>query len=69
MKPKKMRIEGVDYIIDWREFKKGTSVFFPCLDYARARAELMAVVNRLKAKVVIATVIEDGVRGLRVWRM
>jgi len=64
-----MQIEGVTYQLDWRRFKKGTSVFFPCLDYDRAQAQLMVVVNRLGAKVLIKRTIEDGVRGLRVWRM
>jgi hypothetical protein len=64
-----MQIEGVTYEINWRRFKKGTSVFFPCLDYDRAEAQLMVVINRLKVKVLTKRTIEDGIRGLRVWRM
>ncbi len=64
-----MQIEGVTYEINWRRFKKGTSVFFPCLDYDRAETQLMVVINRLKVKVLTKRTIEDGIRGLRVWRM
>ena len=64
-----MQIEGVTYDVDWPKFKKGTSVFFPCLDYARAKAQLLVVTDRLKLKVLIKPTIEDGIRGLRVWRM
>ena len=64
-----MQIEGVTYEINWRGFRKGTSVFFPCLDYDRAETQLMVVLNRLKVKVLIKRTIEDGIRGLRVWRM
>lgn len=64
-----MQIEGVTYQVNWRRFKKGTSVFFPCLDYDRATTQLMVVIERLKLKVLIKPTIEDGVRGLRVWRM
>lgn len=64
-----MQIEGVTYQLNWRRFKKGTSVFFPCLDYDRAETQLMVVVNRLKINVLIKRTVEDGVRGLRVWRM
>jgi len=64
-----MLIEGVTYEINWRGFKKGTSVFFPCLDPDRAKAQLMVVTERLRVKVLIKTVIEEGIRGLRVWRM
>lgn len=64
-----MEIEGVTYEVNWRAFRKGTSLFFPCLDYQRAKAQLMVVINRLRIKVLIKPTIEDGIRGLRVWRM
>ena len=64
-----MQIEGVTYDVDWRAFRKGTSVFFPCLDSERAKAQLMVVMNRLRIKVLVKPTIEDGIRGLRVWRM
>ena len=64
-----MRIEGVDYEVDWREFKKGRSMFFPCLDPDRAREDMKPVLRRLRIKVISKGVIQDGIRGLRVWRM
>lgn len=64
-----MLIEGITYDVDWKGFKKGTSLFFPCLDQDRAEAQLMVVMNRLRLKVLVKHVIEDGIRGLRVWRM
>ena len=64
-----MQIEGVRYDVDWKAFRKGTSMFFPCLDYSRAKTQLMVVMKRLRIKVLVKPVIEDGIRGLRVWRM
>jgi hypothetical protein len=64
-----MMLEGVLYDVNWRAFKKGTSLFFPCLDQDRAKTQLMVVVNRLRLKVLVKYVIEDGIRGLRVWRI
>lgn len=64
-----MEIEGVVYDVNWRRFKKGTSVFFPCLDVDRAKTQLMVVLNRLRIKVLVKPTVEDGIRGLRVWRM
>jgi hypothetical protein len=64
-----MLIEGVTYDVDWRAFKKGASLFFPCLDQDRAETQLMVVMDRLRLKVLVKHVIEDGIRGLRVWRM
>lgn len=64
-----MQIEGVTYDVDWCAFRKGTSLFFPCLDYKRAKAQLMVFVDRHDIKVLIKPTVEDGIRGLRVWRM
>jgi hypothetical protein len=64
-----MKIEGVTYEIDWKEFKRGTSLFFPCLSEERAREQLFAVTNRLGIPVYTLLRYEDGIKGLRVWRM
>lgn len=64
-----MQIEGIYYDVNWKAFRKGTSLFFPCLDHDRAKAQLMVVLKRLRIKVLVKYVIEDGIRGLRVWRM
>lgn len=64
-----MRVEGVNYEIDWRAFRKGMSIFIPCLHPPRAREEVMAVAKRLRVKLLIKVIIEDGIRGLRIWRM
>jgi hypothetical protein len=64
-----MLIEGVTYDIDWRKFKRGRSIFLPCLSAKRAKAQLLVVTNRLRLKVLVKVIIIDGIRGLRVWRM
>jgi hypothetical protein len=64
-----MRIEGVCYEVDWKEFKPGTSLTFPCLDPQRARRELRQVTKRLGIKVITKVVIEDKIMALRAWRM
>jgi len=64
-----MKIETLSYKINWRNFRKGYSFFVPCIDAAAARAELARVTKRLKMEVVSKVVVEDGVKGLRVWRL
>lgn len=64
-----MKVEGVNYEIDWRKFKRGTSIFFPCLDSTRAKEEIYPVLKRLRIKTVAKISIEGGVRGLRLWRV
>ena len=64
-----MRVEGVSYSIDWSRFYTGQSFFVPCIDHKAARAAVKEVTNRLGIRVEIRVVIEDGVKGLRVWRV
>lgn len=63
-----MKIETVSYQINWQKFKRGTSFFVPCIDTKAAKAEVVRVTRRLKIPVVMKVVIEEGVKGLRVWR-
>lgn len=64
-----MKVAEVSYEINWKAFKRGTSMFFPCLDVAKATREVRTVTNRLRFAVVIKSAVEDGIRGLRVWRL
>ena len=64
-----MLVEKVDYDINWRNFKRGYSFFIPCLDPKAARREIKEVTDRFKYKILTKVVIEEGVRGLRVWRL
>jgi hypothetical protein len=64
-----MQIEGVSYDINWRAFKRGTSIFIPCLNPPRVKEDVRAILRRLRIKVVMKLVIEENIRGLRIWRM
>ena len=63
-----MRINDLDYQINWRKFKRGTSFFVPCLKLQESKTTVLVVTKRLGFKVAIKAVIEDGIKGLRVWR-
>lgn len=64
-----MRVNGIVYEIDWRKFKPGKSFFVPCLDAEEAKAVVKNTMDRLGFEVKVKLVIENGFRGLRVWRM
>ena len=64
-----MRIEGVNYHLHWPKFKIGTSFFVPCLNDADARQRIETKMSRLGYATLIKLVVEDGIRGLRVWRI
>ncbi len=64
-----MLVEGVNYCISWKTFKRGTSIFLPCLDPVRARGEVAPVLKRLQIETISVVKIENGIRGLRIWRL
>ena len=64
-----MKIESVSYRINWKKFKKGYSFFVPCIDAAEAKEVVLRTTKRLKLDVVMRVEIQDGVKGLRVWRV
>jgi len=64
-----MIIEGVLYEINWRKFKKKASFFIPCNDPVAARMLLRTTTDRLKFTVVSKVVVEEGIKGLRMWRV
>lgn len=64
-----MRIDGIDYVLNWDEFTVGSSFFIPCLNDTRARQLLETKLKRLGYRFIIKLVVEDGIRGLRVWRV
>jgi len=41
----------------------------PCIDHRAAKKSVLAVAERLKMGVVTKVVIEDGIKGLRIWRV
>lgn len=63
-----MQIEGVTYEVNWRRFIVGASIFIPCLNCKAARAYMKDMLKRMKLKVVMKVCVEEGVRGLRIWR-
>jgi hypothetical protein len=64
-----VKVEQINYEVDWKLFKKGFSFFIPCLDPWRSRKHIIKETNRLKYTVVTKVVIEDAVQGIRVWRI
>jgi cob(I)alamin adenosyltransferase len=64
-----MKIEKVLYRINWAKFKRNTSFFIPCIDEKAAKEQVARVARRLNLNVVHRVVIDDGVKGLRVWRV
>jgi hypothetical protein len=63
-----MKVDGVTYSLKWQEFDVGSSFFIPCLGVDEARLLIERKMARLGFKIEIKSVIENEVRGLRVWR-
>lgn len=63
-----MRVDGVTYELDWREFTIGSSFFIPCVGVTIGKQLIERKMSRLGYAVIVKIVIEDNVKGLRVWR-
>jgi hypothetical protein len=64
-----MLIEKISYKINWRNFKQWYSFFITCLDTSAAEDELLRVTKRLKMEIFVKVSVEEGIKGLRVWRI
>ena len=64
-----MLTNGVDYQIMWPDFKIGTSIFIPAIDVKAALKALKKESKRLEFKFVHKIVVENGVKGIRAWRL
>jgi len=64
-----MKVHGISFEIDWAKFKPGRTFFIPCLDLEEAKREVKLVAKRLRYSVEMKGVVENGVKGLRVWRL
>jgi hypothetical protein len=64
-----MLVEKISYNVNWKNFKVGYSIFIPCLDPDIAKKDILRVTKRLKMEVLFKVVIEEGVKGLRIWRI
>ena len=61
--------DGLGYAVNWAALKPGMSFFIPCLETEGLRGRVQTVARSQQMKVQMKIVIEEGVRGLRVWRV
>ena len=64
-----MKVNQLSYNVDWTKFKIGWSFFLPCLRTEEGKQEVLKITNRFGFNVTIKVVIENNVRGLRIWRV
>lgn len=64
-----MLIHGIDFRINWAKFRVGASFFIPCLDTEEALTQIKRTTRRLHYRIKSRVVIEEGIYGLRVWRV
>jgi hypothetical protein len=64
-----MESNGMDYQIDWPSFQPGSSMFIPAIDTKEALDAVKKESKRLEFQFAHKIVIENGVKGIRVWRL
>ena len=66
---KPLEIEGVQVQIEWLKFRIGTSFFLPCIDHDRMTAGIVKRATSRGFRVKIIARVENGMWGIRVWRI
>ena len=66
---KPLEIEGVQVQIEWLKFRIGTSFFLPCIAHERMATNVIKRAESRGFKVKIIAHIENGMWGIRVWRI
>jgi hypothetical protein len=66
---KPLEIEGVQVQIEWHRFRLGSSFFLPCIAHDRMAASVIKRAESRGFKVKIIAHIENGMWGIRVWRI
>ncbi len=63
-----INVDGVKYRVNWDAFTNGRSVFIPCLKCAQLKKDVKQLARKLRYKIVMKVLVQDNVRGLRIWR-
>ena len=64
-----MKIHGISFNVVWEKFGVGTSFFIPCLDPVETEHQIKRTTKRLGFRIKTRAVIEENIKGLRVWRI
>ena len=64
-----MKIFSLPILVEWDKFQPGSSFFIPCIDRKEVERWVLSEARRLKVEVLCKQVVENGVYGLRVWRV
>jgi hypothetical protein len=61
--------DGARIEVNWRRFVVGSSIFIPCVDVDTARKQVQKVATRKCMKVKSVVRVENGMYGVRFWRV
>ena len=64
-----MLSDHITFVIPWNKFKFGTSVFVPCLDPGSTLRAFRKEANIKGVRFKYRIMVENGIQGLRFWRM
>tara|TARA_R100000995_G_C3478764_1_gene122579 strand:- start:1555 stop:1776 length:222 start_codon:yes stop_codon:yes gene_type:complete len=60
--------DGIRIVVDWPSMVVGSSIFLPCIDTYKAKAQITQVVAGFGWECMLKVVIYNGKLGVRVWR-
>ena len=63
------KIHNLPVVVLWSEFHPGASFFIPCINRKQMQKFVQSEAARLRFTVMCKQVVENGMYGLRVWRI
>lgn len=64
-----MQIHTIKFNVEWDKFKPYSSFFIPVLNWRYAKKIIKEECNKRGILVVVRLAVENGIRGVRVWRV
>jgi hypothetical protein len=64
-----MKIHTIEFDVQWDNFKLYSSFFIPALNWRQAKEIVKREAKKKNFTVVVRLSIENGIRGIRVWRV
>ena len=61
--------DGARIVINWGKFTPGSSVFIPAINTRKAVEDVLEATGLAKKDLVIRVRVENGLYGVRVWRV
>lgn len=64
-----LTIGGIDFYVDWSKWTIGASVFIPAYNIEKAKKDITVALSKKVFDWIMREEFENGVQGIRIWRV